>query len=315
MLWGVQQKSATTRQFVTAWLLFWPTKRPCKPGTLWCNSLRSKMVMLRACQRNERLPNHRKNALKNKKSKRSLIRAWRRSFSILRFAFVYRRFFSFHDGTTTYIYIFAHHLYVASARIQHLATKARTAASKLIDKGIQHQEALLELVGLPQIKPRRILWGSHPKLGNSSHHCWWNLCLVGCLVWLPHVFDVCKFPISEDVYVSPVCIRCTLVYIYIYMYVYIYMYIYVCIYIYICKYLCIYICIYIHVYMYLFLYIYVCVFYIPLFMQPEIFAPTVSPCRYEHFHLSIYLSVCLSTYLSIYIIYIHTSIHRYNYNP
>ena len=28
--------------------------------------------------------------------------------------------------------------------------------------------------------------------------------------------------------------------------------------------------------MYLFLYIYVCVFYIPLFMQPEIFAPTVS---------------------------------------
>lgn len=64
---------------------------------------------------------------------------------------------SFHDGTTTYIYIFAHHLYVASARIQHLATKARTAASKLIDKGIQHQEALLELVGLPQIKPRRIL--------------------------------------------------------------------------------------------------------------------------------------------------------------
>lgn len=93
MLWGVQQKSATTRQFVTAWLLFWPTKRPCKPGTLWCNSLRSKMVMLRACQRNERLPNHRKNALKNKKSKRSLIRAWRRSFSILRFAFVYRRFF------------------------------------------------------------------------------------------------------------------------------------------------------------------------------------------------------------------------------
>lgn len=64
---------------------------------------------------------------------------------------------SFHDGTTTYIYIFAHHLYVASARIQHLATKARTAASKSIDKGIQHQEALLELVGLPQIKPRRIL--------------------------------------------------------------------------------------------------------------------------------------------------------------
>ena len=71
---------------------------------------------------------------------------------------VYRRFFhSMMAPPHIYIFIFAHHLYVASARIQHLATKARTAASKLIDKGIQHQEALLELVGLPQIKPRRIL--------------------------------------------------------------------------------------------------------------------------------------------------------------
>ena len=249
MLWGVQQKSATTRQFVTAWLLFWPTKRPCKPGTLWCNSLRSKMVMLRACQRNERLPNHRKNALKNKKSKRSLIRAWRRSFSILRFAlFIAGSFIPWwHHHIYIYIFIFAHHLYVASARIQHLATKARTAASKLIDKGIQHQEALLELVGLPQIKPRRILWGSHPKLGNSSHHCCWNLCLVGCLVWLPHVFDVCKFPISEDVYVSPVCIRYTLVYIYMYVYnIYVYIYIFVYIYIYMHIYTCIYVFIFIY---------------------------------------------------------------------
>ena len=220
---------------------------------------------------------------------------------------------SFHDGTTTYIYICppsicckckdptsGHQSSHCGLQVDwqgNSASRGSAWIGRFTSDQTPSHSVRLSSKAWEQLAP--LLMESMPRRMPS---------VTSTRVWCLQVSDlwgcVC-FTSMHQMYTG----------VYIYMYVYIYICIYICMYIYVN------ICVYIYAYIYMYICIY---FYISMFVyftshclcnQRSLLPQWVHVDMNIFIYLSIYLSVCLSTYLSIYIIYIHTSIHRYNYNP